>query len=209
MLGRLYTFCFIAIIFFSLWYQRFYLNKSAIEFYAQRDAEHSVLPMITGEGFESKTYKNSIYNSSFSGKNIVYFSNRHFEAKRNLSYKELSSSSASDDNDKNFTLNTDLADGEVQTAQPESTGVFSGQNKLKSLNLPHTVFFNLSGNIGKTKEVHIDLLKKTMETKEFIESHGPNGSIQGVGFFYNIDEGEFKILSHVNGTILLNQTSQK
>ncbi len=213
MLGRIYTYIFIFIIISSLWYQRVYLNSSAIEFNAQLMAESAVLPTMTGNNYNSLTYENGIFKSAFSGKNFVYFSNKHFEATENLVYQEIDSaiksSSQSSQNNQNIILKTNKALGEILVIPSDNNQALMGKNKVKSMILPNMVYFNIGNNVGKTSGVFIDMLKRTMQSEDPLESSGPDGSIKGVGFFYAISEGEFKIKSDVEGIIMPTQFQNK
>lgn len=206
MLGRLYTVLFILTIILSLCYQRVYLNKSAVEFNAQIMAENTVLPTIIGKNYNSLSFQNGVFKSSFSGKNIIYFSNKHFEATDNLIYQEVDNSphnfSASNLNTNDILIKTSKAVGEVVSSQPDSSHVLMGKNKLKYVILPNIVNFNFSNNIGKTSDVYIDAIKKTLQSENPIDAQGPSGNIKGIGFFYSMNKDEFIIKSDVEGTII-------
>lgn len=208
MLGRIYTFLFIFTIIISLWYQRIYLNKSAIEFNAQRMAGNMVLPTITGSNYNSVSFQNGLFKSSFSGKNFVYFSNKHFEATENLIYHEINDTNKNtlqrDINDDIY-IKTDKATGEIISAQPDSSQVLLTKNKLKYVILPNIVDFNIGPNIGQTSDVYIDTLKKTLQTEKPIGAHGPSGHIKGIGFYYAFDDGDFAIKTNVEGAVKPNE----
>ena len=209
MLGRIYTIIFILTILVSLWYQRIYLNKSAVEFQDQLMAENAVLPTITGNHYNSLSFENGILKSSFSGENMVYFSNKHFEATNNLVYNEVDSSNKNTPqlsiNDGNIVIKTSKATGEVMSSQQDSAQALMTKNTLKYAILANEVDFNFNNNIGKTSNVYIDAIKKTLDTEKPIKSHGPSGNIKGVGFFYAMNGGEFIIKSDVEGSIIPTQ----
>ncbi len=193
MLGRIYTVAFISTILISLWYQRVYLEKSAVEFQDQLMAENAILPIITGMNYNSSSFKNGILNSSFTGEKIIYYSNKHFEANNKLVYSEF--------NKDVIIVETNKAIGELASAQSDNNHGFISKNKLKNVILPSRVDFNFNNNIGRTSEVTIDTVKKTLDTDRPIQSYGPAGSIKGIGFFYSINKGEFVIKSGVEGSV--------
>lgn len=209
MLGRIYTFLFIATIMISLFYQRIYLNKSAIEFNAQLMAENVVLPTITGTHYNSLSFENGVLKSSFSGKNITYFNNKHFEATQNLVYQEMGSQTENNSqltkDKEQIILKTEKAFGELVSTDPDNAPRLIGKNKLKYAILPDIVNFNLNDNVGQSSNVYIDALKRTLQSANSIVSQGPSGSIKGIGFFYGMDEGSFSLQSHVEGVIIPSQ----
>ncbi|MES2614044.1 MAG: hypothetical protein V4591_01375 [Bdellovibrionota bacterium] len=205
MLGRIYTVIFILTILVSLWYQRIYLNRSAIEFNAQVMAENAVLPTITGKNYHSFSFEDGVFKTSFSGDNMVYFSNKQFEATNNLVYNEVNSSqtsSSSNLNTSDFNIKTDKATGEFLSSDANGSQMLMGKSKLKYANLPNIVNFSVGNNVGQTSHVYFEAIKRTLESESSIESHGPSGNIKGVGFFYDIDEGEFVLKSNVEGMVM-------
>ncbi len=206
MLGRIYTVLFMATIFGSLWYQQVYLDNSMVEFNAQRMAENVVLPTMQGQKYHSFTFENGLLSHSFSGKNITYYSNKKFEATENLVYQQFSHptpSSAPSGN--NVLIQTNKAIGEVSSPVSENSQIISGKNKIKNLVLPNIVHFNVDNNIGVTSDVFFDMFKKTGKTNDPFESVGPDGYLKGVGFFYAMEGGRFKINSDVEGEITPSQ----
>lgn len=213
MLGRIYTFLFIVTILIALWYQRVYLNQSAVEFNAQLMAENAVLPTMTANNYNSVSFQDALFKSSFSGNKFTYFSNKHFEASENLVYEELNANIAhtlsTNLKDDFILIKTDKALGEVMSAQTDAAQTLMAKNTLKYAIMPNIVDFNLSGNIGQTSNVYFDALKKTLNTEKPFVSHGPSGNIKGVGFFYSMNEGDFIIKSDVDGMLIPTQIPKK
>lgn len=199
MLGRLYSIIFMCAIFFAFWYQRAYLNRSAIEFNAQLNARNAVLPVSSAEDFNTLSYQNGLLKSSFSGRKIVYFSNGRFEAQGNLIYREYNSEGT-----LIVQIKTDLGEGEMQSEEDDSSLFAGGNKKLKYIALPNQVFFTLNGNQGKTQNVYMNGLQRIIQSDSHLIADGEMGHIEGNGFIYRIDDGEFKIKSHVSGKVNIN-----
>lgn len=196
MLGRLYSVIFICAILFSLWYQRSYLNRSAVEFNAQLSARNAVLPTSTGENFNTRSYQDGFLKSSFSGHKIVYLSNGRFEASGNLVYEEYSP-----DGKMIVQIKTDVGEGEMLSDEDDSSLFVGGGRQLKYVLLPNRVFFTLNGNQGQTRNVYMDGVQRTIQSDSHIVADGEMGHIEGEGFVYQMDDGEFKLKSQVSGRV--------
>ena len=140
---------------------------------------------------------------NFSGKNIVYYSNKHFEANNDIIYKDFNSPETNNTNgaNSNIILKTNKAIGEVMSAQDKPTNSLLAKNTLKYMVMPNKVDFYFDDNIGQTSDVYFDAVKKTLDTTKAIESHGMRGNIKGVGFFYSMNDGKFILKSNVEGMI--------
>lgn len=201
MIGRLYAILFICAVAFALWYQRKYLAAIESEFHAQMSAQTSILPVNSGKKFQTFFYENGLLKQSFSGDQVTYFSDDHFQAQGHLVYTEY---------DKNgnsiISIQCENATGEMENQDPNETGFFGSHKQLKSLSIPSTVQFQFEKNTGSTSHVFIDALKKTIKSEKFLQIDGPNGHLESVGFRYSVDQEEFYLTSKVKGKIILPQT---
>lgn len=203
MLGKIYSVIFLLVIIASLWYQRIYLQESAVEFNAQRMAENAVLPTLTSTQYNSFSFEDGFLTSTFSGKNMVYYSDKHFEATQDLVYHEIDTSAKKQStlNSKDFVLKTSKATGQVVAVEPDAGQTLMSKNKLKFVLMPNIVDFYFGDNVGQTSDVYFDAIQRTLSSDKHIQSKGPSGRIQAVGFIYKINIGEITLNSNVDGMI--------
>ena len=209
MLGKIYSLLFVLLIILLLLFQWRYLSVSTKEFNAQLTSVNSILPVLSAQNYKSISYQDGIAQSSFLGQNLVYYSNSHFEAKGNLMYEESQSSHAHFSLQNNFILNTENAFGEFVGDSSHLNASFLKKNKLKRVYFPELVNFSFQNNKGQSQHVELDVNKNILQSKDFIEAHGPDGNIHGVGFSYFISKGDFILNSKVHGQINPNQLTQK
>ena len=209
MLGKIYSLLFVLLIFSLLWFQRRYLSVSTKEFTAQLTSGNSILPVLSAQNYKSISFEDGIVKSSFLGQNLIYYSNSHFEAKGNLMYEESPSSHTRFSLQNNFVLKTESAFGEFVGNSSRLNASFLKKNKLKRVYFPELVNFSFQNNKGQSRHVELDVNKNILQSKDFIEAHGPDGDIHGVGFSYSISQGDFILNSKVHGQINPNQLTQK
>ncbi len=204
MLGRLYAFVFICTIVFALWYQRKYLELSAKELNTQLTFENSILPTSTAENFKNDSYENAALKYSFAGNKMTYFNDNHFEAEGNLVFESFAPTEK-----KNITIKTDKAYGQIETnktvTQQSNTLPIGTNGRIKTATLPGDVWFDFDGNIGKAKHVIIDMEEEVIYSNSPFFSNGTQGNLKGNGFTYSLKKEEFKIHSHVNGDVKINE----
>lgn len=206
MLGRLYAILFICAIALALWYQRKYLAAVESEFHAQMDAQNSILPVNVGKKFQTFFYENRHLKQSFSGDQVIYFTDDHFQAQGHLVYTEYDKQG-----NPMISIQCESASGEMENQDPNDTGFFGSHRQLKSLLIPNDVQFQFEKNTGKTSHVYIDVLKKMIKSDKFLQIDGPNGHLESFGFRYSVDQEEFYLASKVKGKIILlqNQTHMR
>ncbi|KAB8027764.1 LPS export ABC transporter periplasmic protein LptC [Fluviispira multicolorata] len=201
MLGRLYAFLFIVTIALLLWYQKRYLDESSEIFQAQLNSENLILPTSSVNKFQTRSYENGYLKYSFSGDKIIYFTDNHFEAIGNLVYKTFDNQQK-----ESSVIKTTRATGQMELIDEKEgqTALSVGANsRIKYAILPDEVSFNFNENIGKTKNIYIDMINQNIQSDSKIESNGPQGKLKGKGFSYSIKDEEFKIKSDVDGKISL------
>lgn len=204
MLSRIYAILFICTIVIALWYQKKYLAKLATEYHAQLNAQTAILPTNIVKNFQTFFYENGILKRALSGDQITYYSDNHFEAVGHLLIQEY-------DKTGQLTLDTstEKATGEVVDLDGQKNSLLGSHKQLKYLLCPGDVFFHFRENKGKTQNVYLDTIKKTIRSQKFITIDGPSGHVEGVGFEYFIDSEEFKLNSHVKGKIIPSQKKKE
>ncbi len=207
MLGRIYAISFILTILILLWYQKNYLDKSSEIFQAQLNSDNIVLPTSSVHQFHTKSFENGYLKYSFSGDEIIYFTDNHFEASGNLVYRTY------DLNEKETAvIKTSKATGQMEIINEKEgqTALSMGANsRIKNAQLPEEVMFDFNKNIGKTRNIYIDMINEEIHSNSAIESNGPQGSLKGKGFSYSIKNEEFKINSQVDGKVIIPNTNNK
>jgi hypothetical protein len=200
MLGKIYTLLFLFGIAFSLFYQRHYLKESAKEFNAQLMAENAILPAMSAINYYTNSYNNATLVSSFSGNNIVYYSDKHFEARGDLIYSEINDQNKFD-SDSSIIIFTEKAFGEIIANNANLTQALFGKNTLKYIKFPENVNINFDGSRALTRNVYFDSLLKTLDTNDLFTIDASYGSLKSVGFFYSMQDGDFILKSQVDGFI--------
>lgn len=175
-------------------YQQKFIQSSGQELVARLSSEELIVPASDGINFDTYFYKNGLLRSSFSGKKIRYFNDGSFQAEGDLIYKEY---------DKNLkpviAIKTEKGFGEFESGGKSKNSFFSGNKHIKFIILPEEVGFTYQNNVGKTRNIYVDAIKRTISSKNKIESNGPMGHLSGKGFFYDVNKEEFKINSDVSG----------
>lgn len=189
---------FLLFIIAGFFYQENYVKNLRLQSKDQLHKTSETTKAILGEGFDFITFfynQDGTLKASFSGKKIVYYQDATFYAEGSLTYQSY------DKNSKPLVfIQTEFANGQFEMPQSKNSSIFLGDKQLKWLQLPQNVAFNFDGNRGTTKNVFIDAVKRTISSNEHINSIGPDGSISADGFFYDIDNKEFKLNSSVRGT---------
>ena len=194
MLGRLYAIIFIGLIIFSLLYQRKYLEQSSTEFNSQLEYKNIILPTTSANQFKMNTYQYGKLKYLFTGEKITYFSDNHFEAEGNIIYQSFNKM------EKNIvTIRTQKAFGQVESDNSQSTLLLGAGSRIKNAVFPNDVFFDLEDNKGKANNVLVDMETETIQSKNHFIFEGPQINIKGKGFYYSIEDEEFKIKSNVEG----------
>ena len=198
MLGRIYTLAFFCFFGFALYYQREYLNKTSEEFHAQLDFENAILPTNIVKDFYSKNYEFGFLKSITAGNSLTYFSNAHFEANGNLVYEEYNKEKKA-----TYKIYTEEANGQMDVAGDDSSLSLENNSRIKYVILPKEVRFFANENKGQTSNVYIDTINHTLHSKNPINMHGPQGSLQGKGFDYSTKDGDFSIKEKVSGEVIV------
>lgn len=196
MLKKIFIFTIIAVVVFTLVYQRRYVislkNKS--------DKLHifSTEKQIVAEGFG---FQNFSYNqdgsikSVLSSDKIIYYQDASVLLEGKIQYQEYNKKL-----DPVLTVQTERGLGKFESPNDQQNSSILSGRQLSWLKLPGDISFNLNGNQGTTKNVFIDVIKRTISSDEHIHSTGPDGNISADGFFYDIDNKEFTLNSKVRGT---------
>lgn len=153
---------------------------------------------IVAEGFDFKTFfynQNGSIKGTLSSQRIVYYEDASFVLEGDVKYQEYNSRL-----EPVTTIFTQSGFGVFAQQENQNKFFFSKDRRLNWLRLPEEVSFNFNGNQGKTKNVFIDSIKRTISSDEHINSVGPDGHISADGFFYDIDKKEFTLNSSVRGT---------